>query len=59
MDDSSISRRDALKKAGVVGGVIFVAPIVSSISMSRASAAQASGGRGNNDGQGQNYNNQR
>ena len=39
-----ISRRDALKKGAMIGSAAFLIPVVSTISMSEASAQTPSGG---------------
>jgi hypothetical protein len=43
-DDSGLSRRDAIKRGAMIGGAALVIPVISSISMSSASASSPSGG---------------
>ncbi len=49
-----VSRRDALKKGALAGTAAFVIPVVTSLSMSRASAQSTSGSYGGDNNRGDN-----
>ena len=47
-DSQGISRRDAMKRAAMIGGAAFIIPVVTSFSIDKAFAQSTSGGGDSN-----------